>query len=232
MKSRLRHIYLLFTHIVIHLPRRIKRLILHPVKGPRWTKGSTLLDIIFWIIEWPLLLLDTLGVAEWLEIIQVTLKRNIRLLSHAEKKLGQEMIGDAIDWDRVKIDTKSFIGPKQGRFAYVSYYLINSWGNLYPATYVHELVHIWQFEQVGSPYLIRALRAQHSEDKYDYGGLNNLKEHIRQGLKFSELNYEQQGDVLADYYLIKSGSLKGRGLGQLDAQVVYEQLLEEIWKTG
>ena len=64
---------------------------------------------------------------------------------------------------------------------------------------VHELVHVYQFERVGSQYIWQALRAQRREG-YKYGGWEQLMKDQKNGKHFKDYNREQQGQIAQDYY--------------------------------
>ncbi|NQW24226.1 MAG: hypothetical protein HQ475_12355 [SAR202 cluster bacterium] len=64
---------------------------------------------------------------------------------------------------------------------------------------VHEMVHVSQFEKVGSVYIWQALRAQKAEG-YSFGGWEQLSEDRRNGRRLSGYNREQQGQIAQDYY--------------------------------
>jgi hypothetical protein len=64
---------------------------------------------------------------------------------------------------------------------------------------MHELVHVYQFEFVGSIYIWQALRAQQTIG-YRYGGWQQLKEDRSNGMHFRNYNREQQGQIAQDYY--------------------------------
>ena len=64
---------------------------------------------------------------------------------------------------------------------------------------VHELVHVLQFELIGSVYIWQALRAQRTTG-YDYGDWTRLKEDRINGKHFRDYNREQQGQIAQDYY--------------------------------
>ena len=64
---------------------------------------------------------------------------------------------------------------------------------------VHEMVHVYQFEQVGTIYIWQALRAQKTNG-YSYGGWKKLAEERQNGRRFSCYNREQQGQIAQDYY--------------------------------
>jgi len=64
---------------------------------------------------------------------------------------------------------------------------------------VHEMVHVRQFESVGTIYIWQALRAQKAEG-YSYGGWEGLAAERPDGKRFSGFNREQQGQIAQDYY--------------------------------
>lgn len=68
------------------------------------------------------------------------------------------------------------------------------------STLIHELVHVWQYEQLGADYIPESLSAQLSNEGYDFGsdeGLRNRLEHC-QGL--TSFNFEQQAAIVEEYY--------------------------------
>ena len=142
--------------------------------------------------------------------------------------MAKAVFGDSIDYSWVVLDEKAMLGPKQGKFAYVGFNTINSYGKLSNHILIHELVHIWQFQNYGSPYIWRALWAQHSKEKYNYGGLEKLKITMNSKGSLLDYNYEQQGDVIADYYLLKNGKRPQWAEATQDDLSVYEYFVHEI----
>lgn len=67
----------------------------------------------------------------------------------------------------------------------------------YRAWLVHELTHIWQYQR-GRTVPELALDALGGD--YDYGGEQGLRDAAAQGKRFGDFNYEEQGDILRDYY--------------------------------
>jgi hypothetical protein len=65
--------------------------------------------------------------------------------------------------------------------------------------FVHELVHVSQFEKIGSLYIPRSLQAQMNEG-YGYGGWTQLAQDWHDGKHFRDFNREQQGQIVQDYY--------------------------------
>lgn len=76
------------------------------------------------------------------------------------------------------------------------------------AVVIHELVHVCQFERLGSVYIWQALRAQRTTG-YRYGGWQRLKQDWNNGRHFRNYNREQQGQIAQDYYskVIEKGRL-------------------------
>ena len=64
---------------------------------------------------------------------------------------------------------------------------------------IHELVHVRQFEKVGSVYIWQALRAQKTNG-YGYGGPEQLTVDRSNEKHFRDYNREQQGQIAQDYY--------------------------------
>jgi hypothetical protein len=72
---------------------------------------------------------------------------------------------------------------------------------------VHELVHVLQFEKIGSLYIPQSLLAQMKEG-YGYGGWTQLAQDWNDGRHFHDFNREQQGQIAEDYYnLVISAAL-------------------------
>ena len=64
---------------------------------------------------------------------------------------------------------------------------------------VHELVHVFQFNVVGSIYIWQSLRAQRMAG-YGYGGWSQLADDWSNGKHLRDYNREQQGHIAQDYY--------------------------------
>ena len=150
-------------------------------------------------------LLDLLAIPEIYETIMDLSKWNTRPLTNRERYIAKTVFTDSLDLDMIRIDERARLGPKWGRFAYVSYHTINSYGKMSDAVFVHELMHIWQFTYLGSVYIVNALMAQNSKEGYDYKGLGRMHEVIDQGKSILAFNYEQQADIVCDYFKVAVG---------------------------
>jgi len=207
-----------------------------PVRVIRFFKQLIKFDFSFGIFQGFILyfasiglcFLDLFAVPEVYETIMDLCKWNTRALTKRERLISTIVYTDSIDLDMVRIDERAVIGPKWGRFAYVSYHTINSYGKIPDAIFVHELMHIWQFTHLGSVYIINALMAQRSKEGYDYKGLERMHDVINEGKSILAFNYEQQADIICDYFRIvegKKAQWSSAGLADIDS---YQYFLNQV----
>lgn len=156
-------------------------------------------------MEAMLLLADCLFVPEFLMRLHQVFKSNTRKLTAYEVDLARSIFGDSIDYQKVRIDEQAHIGCRKHHFAYVGFCVINAWGQLCEPHFIHEMVHVWQYQRLGSVYIPRALYAQRTPEGYDYGGVAGLRRMAEQGRGLHDFNFEQQGDVVADYFCLLAG---------------------------
>jgi hypothetical protein len=222
------------------IPTRASRLLKHVWSGilffrpgqlRNW-KFSIYIEIIFDIGKWWLELfiyaMDCFGIPECYETIQDFIKFNTRALNKREIAIAKSVFGNSIDYRRVRIDDYSLAGPKQKKFCYVSFYIINSWGPMHNSIYIHEMTHIWQFEKMGSVYIPHALIAQRSKMGYNYGGVSGLKNCQEKGKRFLSFNLEQQGEIVSDYYRLKNGYKPHWGDGRQQDLPIYESFIDQL----
>jgi len=157
------------------------------------------------IFETIFFLADLLFLPEALMLLNRIFKPNTRLLTVREIALARSIFGETIDYQKVRVDEHSFIGCRQFQFAYVGFHFVNSWGKLSDPHFIHEMVHVWQYQHLGSVYIPRALWAQRTMEGYNYGGVSALQKALQQGKGLADFNYEQQGDIVADYFCLKNG---------------------------
>ncbi|MBK9735296.1 MAG: hypothetical protein IPO92_10145 [Saprospiraceae bacterium] len=185
-------------------PTRLKRLAIHisypfyrsvtndfpPANIPEWFG-----DVVFY-------LMDTLAIPELHLFICSIFKWNIRKLTKHEESLAKSVFGQTIDFDLVRIDAKARLGTKKMAHAYVSFNIINYMKEIKHEILIHEMVHIWQYQHFGCIYIARAIKAQRSKEGYDYGGIANLYKVMLRGGSLLEFNFEQQADIIEDYFRI------------------------------
>ena len=186
--------------------------------------------IAVWWMSLMVYLLECLGSGEVYETVMDFVKFNTRTLHPWEIQLAKSIYGNTIQYRRVRIDEMAMAGPKQKQFCYVSFYLVNSWGPMRNRIFIHELMHVWQYERMGALYMVHALRAQQSIMGYNYGGVTTLKAYLEKGKNLHDFNPEQQADIVADYYLIKNGYSPQWGRGGQEDLAVYEKFIEDLGK--
>ena len=173
---------------------------------------------------------ECFGIGELYETLQDIVKFNTRPLSNREIEWAKVVYGDNINYHRVRIDEWALAGPKQQRFCYVSFYLINSWGKMQDSTFIHEMMHIWQYEKMGARYMLQALRAQYSEEGYNYGGIERLRLYLAEGKNLLDFNPEQQADIVTDYFLLINGRAPQWGCATSEDIHIYEKFIENLDK--
>jgi hypothetical protein len=149
--------------------------------------------------------LDILALPEIYETLADWLKWNTRPLTPQEQALLEPIFGASIDYRRLRIDERAFLGPPQLQICYVSFYTINAWRPMPPDLLIHEVVHVWQFQHMGSVYIPLALRAQMSKEGYNYGGAPQVVNWARRSALLQDFNLEQQADLIADHWRLKNG---------------------------
>lgn len=213
--SKLKGIYARAVNWITQLPTRLKRLILGIWEGVKslkpWSlewwkslgKASTWKDFLKWLGTNVVYLLEVVGVGEIYETLADFIKFNTRPLNSTEIAKARVVFGNSIDYSLVRVDEYALLGPSWTDRAYVSFHTINSWGPLNDHTLIHELTHVWQYQKMGAIYMPRAIHAQNTPEGYYYDS-NELRKRkqARQGLM--SFNLEQQGQVLADYYILKT----------------------------
>ena len=156
-----------------------------------------------------------------------------RPLSAGEIRMASLLFGDAIDYRRVRVYNRRYM-PFQPRNC-----CMTPNGSLYfhhscflpdytrgdPGAihwFMHEMVHVWQ-HQLGYPVRLRgAFRIGLS---YDYT--------LRQGATLGDYNMEAQGDLLADYFMLRHLGKPGamRQACYKDQLALFEQVLARFLKN-
>ncbi len=150
-------------------------------------------------------LAEGLFFSEILMFLNGLAKPNCRRLTAAEIQMAEQVFGQSIDYQKVRLDARARIACRKHGLAYVGFHSINSWGELSPPILIHELMHVWQFQHLGAVYIPRALFAQTTRAGYDYGGVENLRRALAEGRSLLDFNYEQQADIVADFFCLKMG---------------------------
>jgi len=127
----------------------------------------------------------------------------------SQENLSNVVLFGIIDWANNDPDSRAFVTNTLVNFDVSD----GTWDN---ATMIHELCHVWQFEEFGPFYMAEAIHAQEWGDGYNYGytnagngnnGGNDLVDAITNnpGLSTAEVfelfNREQQGQIIMHYYV-------------------------------
>ena len=147
-----------------------------------------------------LLLLDLFFFFDIFEIISNLISPNTRLLTDVEIQRGRSVFDKKIDFKLVMYDKRSVPIKRKMAHAYVTFNTINSFRPIRADIFVHELVHIWQYQNFGAGYIAAALAAQKTAAGYNYTHTEGWHEG-----SFFDLNAEQQADFIQDTYLQRKG---------------------------
>ena len=187
-----------------YFPTRLLRLFIHlfyPLffwisKIPQY---QIIHDWYDWFLMIPFYVIDLMGLAEIYEIVNELLNWNIRDLNSHEIQMIEQIFNFNIPIEYVRVHDKNSIA-KQLSIAYVSFRQVNFNQRISNDVFIHEIVHIWQYNIFGAVYIYHAWKAQMSKEGYDYGASKALIEQLKRGKLFHEFNFEQQADIIQDYY--------------------------------
>ena len=183
-------------------PERIKRLFIHPFQFIANTDHLRSNDLKEFLGDYIFYIIDCLFFPEFHDIFYQTIFwGRSRKISRVEQSIAERIFKDRIDFRFCFINNKAFRFTSKYATAYVGFSTIYFRGKtLESDIFIHECVHIWQFQYFGSVYLYRALLAHHRGNPYDYGNINRLKVLAAQNFKFVDFNFEQQAQIVEDYF--------------------------------
>ncbi|MDZ4747210.1 MAG: hypothetical protein SH808_01895 [Saprospiraceae bacterium] len=161
-------------------------------------------SFIRWFIGLILLIVDLTPLSLFYETIMDLVKSKSRALSVFEISIAQSVFRKSLPLHLISMDPTSMPVRSKKASAYVSFHTINYDYALPPHTFIHELMHVWQYERNGSVYISEALWAQYRGGGYNYGGLDPLVQYSR-GKGLSAFNFEQQAEIIEDYYRWANG---------------------------
>jgi hypothetical protein len=143
-----------------------------------------------------LLLLDLLFLFDLIEIGNNLVRPHIRNLTGIEIGRGGKMFGKSLDFRLVLMDKRSQPVKRGFAYAFVTFNTINCWRPMPADVFIHELTHVWQYQNFGAGYIAAALYAQRTPAGYNYTYTEgwHLSEHLL------DFNAEQQADLIQDAY--------------------------------
>lgn len=225
-------VFNLFFMVFQRFPARIVTLLFHFtywIPGNHYTLPNRPSHILIWFSDLISYILDCLGLGEMITALLFILFPKSRGLTASEIKMLTPLFGNSIRYSDVLIIPDSNEWTKKFAHAFVLFNTIHYHGELKNHILVHEMVHVYQYQHFGSMYIARALIAQHFGEGYEYGSSTGLFRAMIYGKKFKDFNFEQQGQIMEDYYLNYSGNNE-RTLS-LDV-AVYRYYLDDMFVTG
>jgi hypothetical protein len=172
----------------------------------------------------PLMLADVLFVFDFYEIVSHKIKHNSRYLTLDEIDMAKTIFGESLNYKLIKIDEKATVVTKDKGIIYVGFNTINAWGTVREDIFIHELVHVWQYQKFGAGYISNALKAQVSEPGYNYA----YTEGWEKKTSIHDFNAEQQADLVQDYYRLKKGFRAQWKLEKSIQITDYQRFIDEI----
>lgn len=234
-------------HWVTQLPARVARVVRDLWEGVKslrpwaleWWKSLANIDTWGSFLKWTLTLVLHLfelgGGGEIVETLADLIKFNTRKLTGAEVFEAASVFGSSINFSLVRIDThslmvfiaKKFKGYDKGR-EFTTFHTINGEeGNIETDTLIHELTHVWQYQQVGAIYIPEAIHAQNTGG-YNYKGALGLQEAKDAGKGIRSFNREQQAQIVQDYFRIRKRLRPLGGAAEMSDLPLYAHFVKEV----
>lgn len=156
-------------------------------------------NYVLGIAESIMYMIEIFGIPTAYDIISEWIKPTTRPLTIDELNLSKKYFGDTIQYDLVRVHPSANLTANSFALAYVSFNTINHWRPISKDVFIHEMMHVWQFQNLGAIYAIKALHAQYRGNAYDYGGFEGLYHAMLQGKALLSFNFEQQAEIIQDY---------------------------------
>ena len=180
-----------------------------------------------WLAGMLMLITDLTPLALAYMTILDVVKRKTRPISQEEIQAGKMIFGNQFPWHLISIDPDSIPVKNGWTKAYVQFFTINFYQVIPTPVLLHELTHIWQYQKFGSVYITESLWAQRWGGGYDYGGQVAL-EQLNEGQGLLSFNFEQQADIIEDYFRAKQGLTLQWAENTPEIQGHLEQLVKVI----
>lgn len=214
--------------IFVEFPERTLRLIAHfsyVIPFIKYRLPSKPKNITIWAMDLLFFINDLIGITDLIHTIHLISKNSFRRMSKNEIIAVQNIFQNTIDYNSIWIDDQSKIGMHSLARAYVLFNTINYRYKIDIPTLVHEMVHIWQYQNLGSIYLGRSLLAQTLGNPYDFGGTEKLYDDMIKGKSLLNYNFEQQGSII-EYLTAINMHQSGHPLLNSITRYFYDQILK------
>jgi hypothetical protein len=174
--------------------------------------------------SWALLIIDLTFFFDFYDIMSNLIKSNTRALTEEEIEKGRSVFGDSLNYKIIRLDTKAKIATIDKGIIYVGFNTINSWGEFRDDILIHELMHVWQYQNYGAGYIANALKAQISPAGYNYAYTEGW--HLKSSIH--DFNAEQQADLIQDYFRLRRGQKAQWKLAPFIQIAHYQRFIDEI----
>lgn len=133
---------------------------------------------------------------------QSLLSQAERPLNEQERAFAERLFGSSLDLDKVRISRGNplLFALNGQREVTLGNVILAPDGRLSPSIFIHELTHVWQFQNGGADYTLKAAYAQAFGEGYDW------QRAIQAGATWEQLNPEQQGQLIQDLHTDRFGS--------------------------
>lgn len=162
-------------------------------------------DAAAWLGRLLAKIIDVFGFGEIMGIVFAVTKPNTRFLTETEIAQARIVLGDAVPYWQVRVDSKSIISRIVSFLIGVNYTAVTTWhtinfshritthpGDSFMRWLIHELTHVAQYEANGTQCIFGAIRAT----AYDYTYLPIADKDL------ADLDVEQQSNIVADAYMV------------------------------
>ena len=199
----------ILSRIVRWMPLRLARLINHLFFIKIFRTNIPVRSIKDWVTDLPFYIIDVVGGPELYQLGVSMIRPRMRYLTFKEYDIVASFYNRLLTKDMVWINDRENWLTKNMAHAFVGCSIVHFQKAIKDHILIHEMVHVLQFYRYGSVYINRAVRAQLSDRTYDYGGVYGLQEAHQMGKAYSAFNFEQQAQIIEDYYRIlqRSSSL-------------------------
>lgn len=221
LAERTRELALWPVNLVRDFPGRVRRLSQSAVVGPGGWPGRvhTLLCALFDLVGGP-------------EIAQLVMHLGMHTtpLSRMEVAAAAAVLGPgAIRYGEVRVAEGGILRLVfhfNGNRAFATWHTVHlprdgAHRRADLSLLVHELTHVFQYEQVGTRYLGEAVAAQLRQGPacYRYGGPAGLAEACIQGRRYADFNREAQAQIAQDYYRLRVAGEDGAAYAPFIAEL-------------
>lgn len=119
-----------------------------------------------------------------------------RGLTEAERALVEPVFGSSLDLSKVRLreDVSGLLNISRRAFAIEETVYFPRGYSPPPHVFVHELCHVWQFQNGGHAYIADAVHAQTLGDGYD------IEKGLLEGRAWAALNAEQQATLVEEAF--------------------------------